>query len=77
MQRTRKGWRAGNIARQISRKQMILRWTAIAHDAQFFDLRRAGSISGLAGMRQGIGLGVAPFAVAAASREHLDATHDR
>lgn len=54
-----------NIARQVARKQMILRWTAIPHDAGFFDLRRAGRLEGLGGLRQGIGLAVAPFGVGA------------
>jgi hypothetical protein len=58
-----------NIARQIARKQMVLRWTGIPHDASFFDLRRAGSLTGLTGMHQGIGLAVTPFVVGEDSRE--------
>ncbi|MFN7943010.1 MAG: DUF5916 domain-containing protein [Thermoanaerobaculia bacterium] len=61
------GW-GFNIARQIARRQAVLRWTAIPHDANFFDLQSAGRLDGLGGMEQGIGLAVAPFALAANSR---------
>jgi hypothetical protein len=61
-----------NVARQIAREQMVLRWTAIPHDANFFDLQSAGRLDGLGEMRQGIGLAVAPFAVGGASRERPD-----
>jgi len=58
-----------NIARQIARRQMILRWTAIPHDAAFFDMRQAGTLAGLGEMEQGHGLAFAPFAVGGTSRE--------
>jgi len=58
-----------NIARQIARKNLILRWTGIPHDASFFDLRRAGALTGLSTMRQGIGLAVTPFVVGEDSRQ--------
>jgi hypothetical protein len=66
------GW-GFNVARQIAREQMILRWTAIPHDANFFDLQSAGRLDGLGEMKQGIGLAVAPFTVGGTSRERPDA----
>ncbi|HEV8631414.1 MAG TPA: carbohydrate binding family 9 domain-containing protein, partial [Thermoanaerobaculia bacterium] len=62
------GW-GFNIARQVARQQLVLRWTGIPHDANFFDLQNAGLLDGLGGMRQGLGLAVAPFAVGQRSRE--------
>jgi len=69
--RFRSGSRAWgfNVARQISRRQMILRWTGIPHDASFFDMRQAGTLTGLGEMEQGHGLAFAPFAVGSVSRE--------
>ncbi|MGE5234513.1 MAG: DUF5916 domain-containing protein [Acidobacteriota bacterium] len=58
-----------NIARQVARKQMILRWTAIPHDAGFFDMHRAGKLDGLGDMKQGLGLSFAPFATASTARQ--------
>ncbi len=58
-----------NIARQVARQQMILRWTAIPHDAGFFDMRRAGKLEGLGGMKQGIGLSFAPFVTGSVERQ--------
>ncbi len=57
-----------NIARQVSHEQMILRWSGIPHDANFFDLRQAGTLVGLGEMDQGHGLAIAPFVVGSSSR---------
>jgi hypothetical protein len=50
-----------NVERYIARERLTLRWTAASLDARLEDLQRAGSLTGLAGLRQGLGLSAAPY----------------
>jgi hypothetical protein len=50
-----------NVERYVARKRLTLRWTATSLDARLEDLQRAGSLTGLAGLRQGLGLSTAPY----------------
>jgi len=52
-----------NVERYVPRKLMFLRWSGATLDAKFDDLSRAGSLSGVAGLRQGLGLSVVPYAL--------------
>ncbi|MGH9367385.1 MAG: DUF5916 domain-containing protein [Thermoanaerobaculia bacterium] len=53
-----------NVERSVPRDLLFLRWTGTTLDAKFDDLSRAGSLSGMAGLRQGLGLSVVPYALA-------------
>ena len=52
-----------NFERGIARDRTVLRWTSATLDSVLYDLSRAGSLEGLAGLEQGRGLEVSPFAV--------------
>ncbi|HEY0782048.1 MAG TPA: DUF5916 domain-containing protein, partial [Thermoanaerobaculia bacterium] len=52
-----------NVERHVAREQLTLRWTGATLDATFTDLRRAGRLGGVAGLRQGLGLAASPSAV--------------
>jgi hypothetical protein len=51
-----------NIARYIQRKLEEDRWSGALVQTQFFQVSEAGEITGLAGLTQGIGLDIRPFA---------------
>jgi len=50
-----------NVQRYVARDQTNLRWSGITLDATFIDLQRAGRLTGVGGLRQGLGLSVAPY----------------
>lgn len=56
------GW-GFNVERQIARDQLRLRWAGITLNASIFNLQRTGRLTGMAGLQQGRGLSVSPFAV--------------
>ncbi|MCW5979996.1 MAG: carbohydrate binding family 9 domain-containing protein [Bryobacteraceae bacterium] len=58
-----------NIARRIARLREESRWTSPNLDSEFFLVARAGDITGLEGMTQGIGLDFRPWALAGYSRD--------
>ena len=51
-----------NFERNVARVRTVLRWTSPTLDSFFFDLSRAGTITGLADLRQGLGLEFSPYA---------------
>lgn len=50
-----------NVQRYVARNQTNLRWSGISLDATFIDLQRAGQLTGVGGLRQGLGLSIAPY----------------
>jgi hypothetical protein len=50
-----------NVQRQIKRRQELDRWASPRRDVWISNLAAAGELSGLEGVRQGIGLDVRPF----------------
>ena len=58
-----------NISRRIARLREEDRWTSANLDSEFFLVARAGDISGLEGLRQGIGLDLKPYALGGYSRD--------
>ncbi|MGH9365859.1 MAG: DUF5916 domain-containing protein, partial [Thermoanaerobaculia bacterium] len=52
-----------NVVRSVPRDLLFLRWTGITLDAKFTDLSLTGSLTGLAGLHQGLGLSVIPYAL--------------
>lgn len=63
-----------NVGRYVAREQLSLRWAGITLDADIFDLRRAGALQGVSGLKQGLGLAFQPYALA---RYHSAAGADR
>jgi len=56
------GW-GFNVERTVARERLTLRWASASLDSGLADLQRAGTLSGLARLRQGLGLSVAPYAL--------------
>ena len=52
-----------NFERNIARDRTVMRWSSPTLDSVLYDLSRAGSLSGVAGLKQGRGIEVSPFAV--------------
>ncbi len=52
-----------NVSRIIKRREESARWAGLTQDASFFQIARAGDLSGLEGARQGIGVDFVPFFV--------------
>jgi hypothetical protein len=50
-----------NIDRFIPRQRLSLRWASPTRDAFFYDLSRAGSLTGITGLEQGKGIEIAPY----------------
>ena len=58
-----------NIARQVARERMTLVWSSPTLDSQIIDLSRAGRMTGVSGLRQGLGVTVAPYLLGRYERE--------
>ena len=50
-----------NFERNVARVRTVLRWTSPTLDSFFFDLSRGGTITGLGGLEQGLGLELSPY----------------
>jgi hypothetical protein len=53
-----------NLDRWVARERMSLRWSSPTLDSFFYDLSRAGSLTGMGELNQGRGLELAPYTVA-------------
>ncbi|HET6587569.1 MAG TPA: DUF5916 domain-containing protein [Oleiagrimonas sp.] len=53
-----------NVSRYVPRDQLTLRWSGITLNSDVFDLHRAGRLSGMHGLEQGVGLEIQPYALA-------------
>ncbi len=58
-----------NVERVVARDRVTLRWSGTTHDAVLNDLRRAGSLNGVEGLKQGIGLSVSPYGLGRYDRD--------
>ena len=58
-----------NVERWVARERLVLRWNGTTLDARLGDLRRAGELAGVEGLRQGLGLSVSPYGL-------VKSTHD-
>ena len=52
-----------NFERNIARDRTVLRWSSATLDSFFYDLSRAGTLSGVQDLRQGLGLEISPYVV--------------
>jgi hypothetical protein len=52
-----------NFERNIARDRTVLRWTSATLDSFFYDVSRAGTLSGVQDLRQGLGLDISPYVV--------------
>jgi hypothetical protein len=60
-----------NLERYVPRDRTTLRWSGITLDSLFTDMRRAGELSGVGGLRQGRGLSVVPYLLGRSDRDLL------
>ena len=51
------------VERWIARERTTLRWSGTTLDAKLDDLSRAGTLGGLSGLKQGLGLSISPYAL--------------
>ncbi|MEQ1885214.1 MAG: DUF5916 domain-containing protein [Bryobacteraceae bacterium] len=51
-----------NFERNVARVRTVLRWTSTTLDSFFYDLSRGGTLNGLGGLQQGLGLEFSPYA---------------
>jgi hypothetical protein len=58
-----------NLERHIGRTREDARWSGATRDTSVFAVADAGELDGLAGLRQGLGLDVVPFYVAALNND--------
>jgi hypothetical protein len=58
-----------NVGRRIARDRVEVRWTGATLDAWFGDLRRAGELAGVEGLRQGLGLSISPYGLGKSTRD--------
>jgi hypothetical protein len=58
-----------NVARQVGRERMSLFWSSPTLDSQIIDLSRAGRLTGVSALRQGLGLTVAPYVLGRSERD--------
>ena len=66
-----------NLTRSISRKAERGRWSGARPEVRTSNVAEAGDLTGLAGMRQGIGLEVKPYALGRYSRRDAPPDTDR
>ena len=59
-----------NVQRYVARELITLRWSGTTLDAKLLDMRRAGTLAGLADLSQGWGLTVSPYALGLYQNDH-------
>jgi len=52
-----------NLQRFVARERITLRWASPTLDAFFYDLSRAGSLTGVGDLKQGLGIEISPYAI--------------
>ncbi len=63
-----------NVERYVARERTTLRWAGTSLDARLIDLRRAGRLRGLRGLRQGKGLSASPYGLFRSNRDFEEAS---
>jgi hypothetical protein len=58
-----------NLERNVARVRTVLRWTSPTLDSFFYDLSRAGTVTGLGDLRQGRGLELSPYTTGRTRRD--------
>jgi len=67
-----------NAERYVARERLTLRWQGASLDARLEDLQRAGALTGVGGLRQGLGLAAVPYALGRADdRRDAPETHEK
>ena len=61
-----------NVRRFVRRRSEELRWASPEPRIRFFSVANAGTLTGIEGLQQGLGLDVAPFAVVDHRRDRVD-----
>jgi len=53
-----------NIERVVARERLTLRWADSSRNAELSDLRRAGGVTGMEILKQGLGISISPYGIA-------------
>lgn len=61
-----------NVERFVPRDRTTLRWSGTTLDSRIDDASRAGTLEGVAGLEQGAGLGIAPYALGRFRSNRID-----
>jgi len=64
-----------NVERYVPRVLTTLRWSGITLDATFIDLQRAGNLTGVGSLRQGLGLSLAPYGLVRSEKDFENDEH--
>ena len=64
-----------NVERYVPRALTTLRWSGITLDATFIDLQRAGRLTGVGGLRQGLGLSLTPYGLVRSEKDYESGDH--
>ena len=58
-----------NLERFVARDRVTLRWADSSRNAQLADLRRAGAITGVGDLKQGLGISISPYGIVHADKD--------
>jgi len=64
-----------NVQRYVPRTLTTLRWSGITLDATFIDLQRAGQLTGVGALRQGLGLSLTPYGLLRSEKDYEGDEH--
>ncbi len=64
-----------NFERVVARDRITLRWADSSRNAQLSDLRRAGGVTGVAMLKQGLGLSISPYGIVHVDKDEDDTDH--
>lgn len=61
-------WRL-EVERTVARERITLRWSGVTLDSKLDDFGRSGTLTGVAGLTQGLGLSISPYGLARLSTD--------
>lgn len=64
-----------NLERVVARERLTLRWADSSRNANLSDLRRAGTLAGVGGLQQGLGLSISPYGIMRVDRNETGGKH--
>ncbi|HYA49468.1 MAG TPA: DUF5916 domain-containing protein, partial [Burkholderiales bacterium] len=65
-----------NVERTIARKQETIRMSGTSRDSNFYNPMEASGLTGIEGVKQGLGITVRPYGLGSAHRDFDAGTHD-
>jgi len=65
-----------NVERVIARKQETIRMSGTSRDSNFYNPMEAAGLTGIEGVKQGLGITVRPYGLASAHKDFVPGAHD-